>query len=148
LRDEENHVDERVEKGRQVVREMLGEKFLEKMDAHVKSGGFGAEAGHLAYGSAFADVWARPGLERKYRSMIVMAALIALRTPEEYKNHVRAALNNGCTVSEIEEVIIQLIPYVGFPTAAVALAAAAQVLEEQGLLAAKNSPPHGPVSEA
>jgi 4-carboxymuconolactone decarboxylase len=122
---------------------MLGQEFLTRMDAHVNSGGFGAEAGRLAYGSAFADVWARPGLERKYRSMIVMAALIAMRTPEEYKNHVRAALNNGCSAAEVEEVIIQLIPYVGFPTAAVALAAAGQVLDERGLLAKKYSPPHG-----
>jgi 4-carboxymuconolactone decarboxylase len=80
--------------------------------------------------------------------MIVMAALITLRTPEEYKNHVRAALTNGCSAAEIEEVIIQLIPYVGFPTAAVALAAAAQVLDEQGLLAAKYSPPHGPAPKS
>ncbi len=135
-------MDERLEKGRQIVREMLGEQFLQAMDAHVNSGGFGAEAGRLAYGNAFADVWARPGLDRKYRSMIVMAALIALRTPDEYKNHVRASLNNGCTVSEIEEVIIQLIPYVGFPTAAIALGAASQVLRERGLLTGGGSSNH------
>jgi 4-carboxymuconolactone decarboxylase len=127
-------LDKRLEAGQQVVREMLGESFLQGMAAHMSSGGFGSEAARLAFGSAFADTWARPGLERKYRSMIVMAALIALRTPEEYKNHVRAALNNGCTVAEIEEVIIQLIPYVGFPTVSVALTAAGQVLREKGLL--------------
>lgn len=127
-------MDERLEKGRQVVREMLGEKFLQSFDEHVNSGGFGAIAGRLALGSAFADVWARPGLERKYRSMVVMGALIALRTPHEFKNHVRAALNNGCTVAEVEEVIVQTIPYVGFAAVAIALGAASEVLRELALL--------------
>jgi 4-carboxymuconolactone decarboxylase len=133
-------VDERIEKGRKVVREMLGEQFLQAMDAQVNSGGFGAEAGRLAFGSAFGDVWARPLLDRKYRSMVVMGALIALRTPHEFKNHVRAALNNGCTVAEIEEVIIQTIPYVGFPAVSIALTAAGEVLQEQGLLPAGATP--------
>jgi len=127
-------MDERLERGRQVVREMFGDEFLKAYDAQVDSGGFGATAGRLALGHSFADVWTRPGLERKYRSMIVMAALIALRTPHEFKNHVRGALNNGCTVDEIEEVINQTIPYVGFPAAAIALGAAAEVLRELGLL--------------
>jgi 4-carboxymuconolactone decarboxylase len=132
-------MDERLEKGRQVVREMFGDQFLKSYDEHVNSGGFGSVAGRLGLGSSFADVWARPGLERKYRSMIVMAALIALRTPHEFKNHVRAALNNGCTVAEVEEVINQCIPYVGFPAAAIALGAASEVLRELGLLKAGES---------
>ena len=129
-------MDDRLEQGRTVVREMFGGQFLKAYDEQVNSGGFGSVAGRLALGSAFADVWARPGLERKYRSMIVMAALIALRTPHEFKNHVRGALNNGCTVAEIEEVINQTIPYVGFPAAAIALGAAGEVLHELGLLKA------------
>jgi len=132
-------MDERLEKGRQVVREMFGDEFLKAYDAQVNSGGFGSVAGRLGLGSSFADVWARPGLERKYRSMIVMAALIALRTPHEFKNHVRAALNNGCTVGEVEEVINQTIPYVGFPAAAIALGAAGEVLRDLGLLKAGES---------
>jgi alkylhydroperoxidase/carboxymuconolactone decarboxylase family protein YurZ len=89
--------DTRTARGKTVVREMLGEEFLKAMEGHVDSGGFGAQAGALAFGNAFADAWDRPGLERKYRSMITMAALIALRTPHEYQHHVRAALGNGCS---------------------------------------------------
>ncbi len=120
--------DARTETGRQVVREMLGEDFLQGLEAHIASGTFGSEAGRLALAGAFGDVWGRPGLERKYRSMITLAVLVALRTPHELQNHVRAALGNGCSVAEIEEVIIQTIPYVGYPAVSVALNAAAEVL--------------------
>jgi 4-carboxymuconolactone decarboxylase len=123
----------RVDAGRQIVREMLGDTFLAAMDAHVESGGFGAEVGRMAFGNAFADAWARDGLTRRERSLVVMGVLIALRTPVELKNHVRAALSNGCTVREIEEVVIQTVPYVGFPTVSVALHAATEALKEQGL---------------
>jgi 4-carboxymuconolactone decarboxylase len=129
--------DTRTTRGKTIVREMLGEEFLKAMQEHVDSGGFGAQAGALAFGNAFADAWDRPGLERKYRSMITMAALIALRTPHEYKHHVRAALGNGCSVAEIEEVIMQTLPYVGFPAVSIALTAASEVLREMGLLDSK-----------
>jgi 4-carboxymuconolactone decarboxylase len=125
--------DARIDAGRKVVREMLGEGFLAAMDAHVESGSFGADVGRMAFGSAFADAWARDGLTRRERSLVVMGVLISLRTPAELKNHVRAALNNGCTVREIEEVMIQTVPYVGFPSVSVALHAAIEVLKEQGL---------------
>jgi 4-carboxymuconolactone decarboxylase len=126
--------DSRTERGKTVVREMMGEDVLKGMEDHIASGGFGAQVVSLAFGNGFADAWDRPGLDRKCRSMITMAAMIALRTPAEYKHHVRAALTNGCSVAEIEEVIIQTLPYVGFAPVSVALAAAAEVLQEKGLL--------------
>ncbi|HEV7443983.1 MAG TPA: carboxymuconolactone decarboxylase family protein [Steroidobacteraceae bacterium] len=126
--------DTRTETGRQVVREMLGEGFLQGLEAHIATGTFGSEAGRLALAGAFGDIWGRPGLERKYRSMVTLAVLIALRAPHELQNHVRAALANGCSADEIEEVIIQTIPYVGYPAVSIALNAAAEVLKEKGLL--------------
>ncbi|HEY2403151.1 MAG TPA: carboxymuconolactone decarboxylase family protein [Steroidobacteraceae bacterium] len=126
--------DQRTETGKQVVREMFGEAFLQGLESHIAANTFGSEAGRLCLGAAFNDAWARPGLERKYRSMVTMAVLITLRAPHELQNHVRAALANGCTVAEIEEVIIQTIPYVGYPTVSIALNAAAEVLKEKGLL--------------
>ena len=125
---------DRLEAGRRVVREMLGEPFLGALEAAAASGDFGCAAAQLALGGAFGDVWARPGLERKQRSLVTMGILIALRTPAELKNHIRAALANGCSATEIEETIIQSIPYAGFPAAAIALTAAAEVLKERGLL--------------
>ena len=130
---------DRIEAGRQVVREMLGEKFLSAMDAQVAAGGFGSAAAKLALGSAFGDVWARPGLDRKSRSLVTMGILITLQAPAEFRNHVRAALANGCSATEIEEAIIQAIPYAGFVAVSIALSAAAEVLREKGLLGAGGS---------
>ena len=126
---------DRIETGRTVVREMFGEQFLAALEGAGASGDFGADAAKLALGGAFGEVWGRPGLERKQRSFVTMGILIALRTPVEFKNHVRAALANGCSVKEIEETIFQAIPYAGFPAAAIALTAAAEVLRERGLFA-------------
>jgi 4-carboxymuconolactone decarboxylase len=121
---------ERDEKGRQLVKEMLGDTMLKRIDDLITSKSFGSESARLCLGNAFADFWTRPGLERKYRSMITMAVLIALRTPEELKHHIKAAINNGCTLNEIEEVILHTIPYCGFPSASIALTAAFEVFKE------------------
>lgn len=53
-------------------------------------------------------MWARPGLERKTRSLINLAMLAALNRMQEFKGHVRGALNKGCTVEEIREVLLQV----------------------------------------
>jgi len=87
----------------------------------------------MAIEHAFGDVWSRPGLEMKHRSAVVIAALIALRQSAELKNHVRFGLNNGLSVLELQEIIIQTLPYVGFPAISSALAAAVEVLRERGL---------------
>lgn len=121
------------EAGRQVVREMFGEQFLQAMDGHAASGGFCSEAALLAFENAFGDLWARPGLDRRSRSLVTMGMLMALRLPNEFKNHVIAALNNGLSVKEVEEVILHGIPYVGFAAVAEAIGAGSEVIKERGL---------------
>ena len=122
------------ELGREVVRSMLGEKHVEKFDAAEGSAAFGADMTQIALESAFGSIWARPGLDRKYRSMVTIGVLVALHFPEELKNHVRAAVANGFTAKEIEEAIMQTIPYAGFPAASQALNAARTVLSGLGLI--------------
>jgi 4-carboxymuconolactone decarboxylase len=87
----------------------------------------------MAIEFAFGDVWSRPGLERKQRSIVVISTLIALGKPAELKNHVRFGLNNGLTVDELQEILIQAVPYVGFPAIAEATTATIEVLRERGL---------------
>jgi len=132
--------DDRIEKGRQVVREMLGEQMLAGLDAIVNSGDFAHEAARFALGNCFADLWSRPGLDRRTRNLITMTMTMSLRTPVEFKNHVRAALNTGCTVREIEEMLYQGIPYLGFPTVAIAIQAAGEVLAERQLIKPRDNP--------
>ncbi|HEV7958193.1 MAG TPA: carboxymuconolactone decarboxylase family protein, partial [Acidimicrobiales bacterium] len=62
-----------------------------------------------------------------------MAVMVALRQPHEFAIHMNIGLNNGLTLEEIEEVLIQTLPYVGYPAVATALATAGDVIEERGL---------------
>lgn len=124
----------KTELGRDVVRTMLGDDHIRRYDELQQAGGFGSEMVALALDCAFGSIWARPSLERKHRSMVTIGVLVALRHPEELKNHVRAALANGFTVREIEEAIMHTIPYAGFPAASQAMAAARATLAGLGLL--------------
>jgi len=77
---------------------------------------------------AWGDVWSRPGLDRRSRSVAVLSSLIAHGHHEEFAMHVRAALRNGLTVDEIREVIMQSAIYSGVPAANTAFRIAQEVL--------------------
>jgi 4-carboxymuconolactone decarboxylase len=81
----------------------------------------------------FGDVWHRPGLDRKTRSMITLAALTALTKPNQLKVHIAGALTNGVSVEEIREIIMHTSLYAGIPTGVEAMAAAKEVLGAHGL---------------
>ena len=121
-------------KGVELVGEMLGPQFLAGMQAAAGSGAFAADCAAIALESAFGAVWSRPGLDRKQRSLVTLGILIGTGKPGELKNHVRAGLNNGLTVQELQEVLIQAIPYAGFPCVAEAIEATVAVLRERGLV--------------
>ena len=80
---------------------------------------------------AWGEIWSRPGLERKTRSAITLAALVALRAENEIAMHVRAARRNGMTPEEISEVILHTAIYAGVPAANGAFAIANKVLQEE-----------------
>ncbi len=81
---------------------------------------------------AWGDVWSRPGLDRRSRSIAVLTALIALGHDEELEMHLHAALRNGLTVDEIREVILQSAVYCGVPAANTAFRIAARAFGEEG----------------
>ena len=72
-------------------------------------------------------------MERKQRSLVVIGILIAQRQVAELKNHIRIGLRNGLTAREIEEALIQAVPYCGFPAASTAMGAIIEVLREHGV---------------
>jgi 4-carboxymuconolactone decarboxylase len=121
------------ERGLQVFAEIMGEERANQMRMGMQSTGFGSAIAKLATDFAFGSVWAREGLERKYRSLVVIGILIAQRQTAELKNHIRIGLTNGLTVTEIEEALIQTLPYVGFPAVASATSAIVEVLREVGI---------------
>lgn len=89
-------------------------------------------APHLAELSAnvlFGDVWERPGLSKRDRSLITVASLIALYRTDQLRGHLRRALDNGVTREEIGEVITHMAFYSGWPTAANAARVAKEVFD-------------------
>ena len=79
----------------------------------------------------FGDVWERPGLSKRDRSLITVANLIALYRTEQLPGHIRRALDNGVTKEEIGEIITHVAFYAGWPTAASAARIAKEVFDER-----------------
>ena len=114
------------ETGMQTRREVLGDEHVDRAIANTTE--FTAPFQDLITRYAWGEIWTRPGLSRPERSMITLAMLAALRQEEELAMHVRAAVRNGLTAEQIQEVLLQVAIYAGVPAANRAFAVAAQVL--------------------
>ncbi|MGO9266328.1 MAG: carboxymuconolactone decarboxylase family protein [Candidatus Binataceae bacterium] len=79
----------------------------------------------------FGDVWERPGLSKRDRSLITCAALVALQRPDQLRGHLDRALGNGVTKDELSELITHLAFYSGWPTAVTAAAIAKEVFDKR-----------------
>jgi 4-carboxymuconolactone decarboxylase len=109
-------------------REVLSDAHVDRAIANTTS--VTAEFQDLITRYAWGDIWSRPGLDRRSRSVAVLSSLIAHGHHEELAMHVRAALRNGLTVDEIREVILQSAIYSGVPAANSAFRVANDVLNE------------------
>jgi 4-carboxymuconolactone decarboxylase len=78
----------------------------------------------------FGDVWERPGLSRRDRSLITVSALVSLHRPGQLTSHLRRALANGLTQDELIEAITHLAFYSGWPNAMTAIVALKEIFEE------------------
>lgn len=121
---------ERVEQGMRVRREVLSDAHVDRANAAITD--FTADFQDFITRTAWGDIWSRPGLDRRSRSVAVLTAMIALGHHDEFEMHVRAARRNGLTVAEIKEVILQAGLYCGVPAANTAFHLAKRVLEELG----------------
>jgi len=126
--------EEAIKGGLEVAAKMLDERTLGLIQDGLHSNAFGTRLGQMSLEFAFNDVWRRPGMAPRDRSLVTMGILIALRQTEELKIHIAAALRNGCTVQEIEETILQATIYAGFPAATAAYRVAINVLHDTGYL--------------
>jgi 4-carboxymuconolactone decarboxylase len=109
-------------------REVLGDAYVDAALNNVTD--FNIDLQEWVTQSAWGEVWTRPGLDRKTRSMLNLAMLTALNRPHELKTHLQGALNNGVTVDEIKEVLLQTAVYCGAPAAIDAFRVAAPVVAE------------------
>jgi len=116
------------EKGLKVRREVLGTEYV---DASIsKADDFSRPIQEFVTEYCWGAVWARPGLDRKTRSLLNLAMLIALNRPHELKLHLRGALNNGCSKDDIMEVFLQATVYCGVPAAIGSLRVARELFQE------------------
>ena len=112
--------------GMAVRREVLGDAHVDRATAAATE--FSRPWQEYITTTAWGQVWSRPGLDRRTRSMLTLALLTALRCEEELAMHVRAALRNGLTPDEIREVLLHPAVSAGVPAANRAFAVADQVL--------------------
>jgi 4-carboxymuconolactone decarboxylase len=126
-------MEPKTEHGLKIFEQLLGSERAAGMRALATTPAFGSDISTLALNYAFADVWARDGLERKQRSLITLAVLIATRQTSEIRNHVRIAIRNGLTARELEEMLVQCVPYLGFPAVASGMTPVIETLRELGI---------------
>jgi 4-carboxymuconolactone decarboxylase len=120
---------ERYDQGLKTRRDVLGAEWVDKSMAGVDD--FNREFTELLNTYCWNDVWNRPGLPRKTRSVLNLGMLIALGKEHELKLHLNGALNNGLTKDEIKEVLLQTAIYCGVPAAVVAFRCAREVFKDR-----------------
>ena len=118
----------RYERGMHVRRCVLGEEHVEQSRRRATS--FNEDFQDLVADVPWGRIWSRPGLDKHQRSLITLAMMIALNREQEFKMHVKAALNNGVSTDELKELILQASIYCGFPAALDAFRNAEQTVRE------------------
>lgn len=120
--------DESYERGMRIRREVLGDDHVDRaVEATTDAT---ADFQDLITRYAWGEIWARPGLDRRTRSCVTLAALVALGRFDELAMHIRAARRNGVSVDEIKEVLLQTAVYCGVPAANSAFAVFRRVLAD------------------
>ena len=129
---------ERHEQGMTTRRDVLGDEHVDRAVANTTE--LTAPFQDFITRYAWGEVWSRPGLDRRARSIVTLAALTSLRAEHEIAMHVRAALRNGLTPAEIAEVLLHTALYAGLPAANAAFAIAQRTLAELEVAEAQPRP--------
>ena len=124
-------IKELFDKGLVTRREVLGADYVDSSIRNADD--FSMAMQELVTQYAWGDVWNRPGLDRRTRSLLNLAMITALNRPHELKLHVRGAINNGVTKDEIREVFLQAAIYCGMPAAIDSFRNARETFREMGI---------------
>jgi 4-carboxymuconolactone decarboxylase len=122
---------ERNAMGEKMRRTVLGEEHVDRMQARLT--GFNDIFQDFITRYAWGEVWTRPELPPRIRSLVTLALLIALNREGEFRMHVKAAIHNGVTVLELKELFLHSAIYCGLPAANVAYQCAEEVLKEMDI---------------
>ncbi|MGH7042280.1 MAG: carboxymuconolactone decarboxylase family protein [Acetobacteraceae bacterium] len=115
-------------RGLAVRREVLGADYVDGSIARADD--FNAAFQQLTTEVAWGEIWTRPGLPRKTRSIVNIAMLVALNRGSELRLHLRAALTNGVTREEIKEILLQTGAYCGIPASLEGFKIATEVFKD------------------
>jgi 4-carboxymuconolactone decarboxylase len=118
----------RAAQGMAVRREVLGDEHVDRAIANTTA--FTEPFQEFITRYAWGDIWSRPGLSRAERSLVTLAVLAAMQHETELAMHVKAALRNGLTPEQIQEVLLQVAVYAGVPVANRAFPIAQRALAE------------------
>lgn len=119
--------EDRRARGDATRRQVLGDAYVDRATA--ATGNFDRPFQDFVTEAGWGDVWSRPGLDLKTRSLVTLAMVSAIARPEELAIHIRGALNNGCTAEEIREVFLHTSLYCGVAAGADAIYAAKDIFE-------------------
>ncbi len=117
--------EQRYANGMAVRRAVLGDQHVDRAQANLND--FNSEFQNLITRYAWGEIWTRPGLPRQTRSLMTICMMVALNREEELKLHLRAARNNGVSVDQVKEALLQTAIYCGVPAANAAFAIAQKV---------------------
>jgi 4-carboxymuconolactone decarboxylase len=121
---------ERFDGGMKIRREVLGADYVDRGMAAADE--FMMAMQDLTTRYCWGDIWSRPGLDRRTRSMLNLAMISALNRPHELKVHVKGALTNGVTKDEIKEILLQVAIYAGVPAGMDSFRIANEAFKEMG----------------
>jgi len=119
--------DELYERGRAMRFDMFGEAGVRGID---EADDFQEPLQDMVTRLCFGDVWSRPGLDRRIRSMLTIAILVGQSRPDQLRNHVKGAIANGVTKEEIREILVHATLYCGLPAGSDSWRHVRQALQE------------------
>ena len=122
---------EKFERGLATRRAVLGSEYVD--NSIEKADAFSWPIQQLTTEYCWDEIWNRPGLDRRSRSILNLGMISALNRPHELKIHIRGALNNGVTKDEIREIVLQVAVYCGMPAGLDSFRIAREVLKDMGL---------------
>lgn len=125
--------DAQLNDGIALRRAMFGDELVDRNYVHASD--FQRPVQDWLTGAVWNDVWARDGMDRRTRSLVTITMLAALNRRDELEMHLTAAPENGCTVKDIQEILLQVAPYCGAPAALSAFRLAEVVLTRVGAIA-------------
>jgi 4-carboxymuconolactone decarboxylase len=129
--DVDRQTSEKFDRGLRTRKEVLGKEYVDRSLGQADEFSWPIQTLTTEY--VWDEIWNRPGLDRRSRSLLNLGMIAALNRPHELKVHVRGAINNGVTKAELQEVLLQIAAYCGMPAALDSFRLAKEVLKEMGV---------------